>query len=47
MSKWIALGMLLALLSFILACGSAAEPEPTAAPACSGANGRSDGSTHR
>ncbi|MYC39376.1 MAG: hypothetical protein F4X66_21065 [Chloroflexi bacterium] len=32
MSKWIALGMLLVLASFILACGSAAGPEPTAAP---------------
>ena len=32
MRKWILLGTLLALFSFILACGSAAEPEPTAAP---------------
>ena len=47
MSKWIALGMLLALVSFILACGSAAEPEPTCGPACRGADGGSHGDSHR
>ena len=33
MRKWILLGTLLALFSFVLACGSASAPEPTAAPA--------------
>ena len=32
MRKLLLLGTLLALFSFILACGGAAEPEPTAAP---------------
>ena len=32
MRRLLLLGMLLALFSFILACGGAAEPEPTAAP---------------